>query len=60
MFNWLKKLFCKPQNQSYTIIEVLFEAVPLEKPQKRKCVKSGKYVCVNKKGKKNAVSEKRV
>jgi hypothetical protein len=49
MFNWLKRLFCKPQCQCYTFVEVLYDVEPWYKTQKRKYVKSGKYVGKNKK-----------
>ena len=49
MFNWLKRLFCNPRCQCYTLIEVLYDVEPWYKTQKRKYVKSGKYVGKNKK-----------
>lgn len=58
MFNWLKKLFVRQEEQSYVIFHIIYVDEPDENPvkQKRKYVRSGKYVgkfkSKNKKGKK--------
>ena len=59
MFNWLKNLFCRPCEQSYSVVHLIYE-FSFDEPQngnlvvkpKRKYVKSGKYVGKNKKAKK--------
>ena len=59
MFNWLKKWFCKPCEQSYSVVQIVCDftydepknGVVFVKP-KRKYVKSGKYIGKNKKRKK--------
>lgn len=54
MFNWLKKMFVRQEEQSYVVFHIIYVDEPDEKPvrQKRKYVRSGKYVGKNKKGKK--------
>lgn len=54
MFSWLKKLFVKPEEQGCIVFHVIHIIEPDEEPvkQKRKYVRSGKYVGKNKKGKK--------